>query len=400
MKLVQTGLDIATAEGFAFLRDARVGIVCNQASLNSQGEHLVDLVARHGNGHLLRIFAPEHGFRGTAQDMETVDDEVQGELEVVSLYGSGPESLSPDPEQLRDLDILLIDLPDIGTRYYTFSQTMAYCMQVAGTTDTKVVVLDRPNPISGIQIEGSPLEYAYRSFCGIGPIANRHGLTLGELAGPFQKGFGEGENGIEPYACELEVLRVEGWNRSQYLDETGIPWTRPSPNMPSLDAAIVYPGTCLFEATNFSEGRGTEEAFLLVGAPFANGDDWINAFLELKLPIEGVSLAPASFTPKYQKHAGETCQGIRITVEDRTRLQSYRLGIALLVAAARAFPNDFQWRKDPYEFIKDVPAIDLLYGSTTLRDVIEGRSSIDLVFEELESFEDWYREARKPYLIY
>lgn len=400
MKLVKTGLDIAATQGFAFLRDARVGIVCNQASLNSQGEHLIDLVVRHGNCKLKRIFAPEHGFRGTAQDMETVDDEVHDELEVVSLYGSGPESLHPDPEQLRGLDILLIDLPDIGTRYYTFSQTMAYCMLVAGEAGVKVIVLDRPNPIGGKQIEGSFLRYEFRSFCGIGPIANRHGMTLGELALLFQKGFGDGDGAIEPYSCELKVIRVEGWQREKYLDETSIPWVKPSPNMPSLDAAIVYPGTCLFEATNLSEGRGTDEAFLLIGAPFANGEDWLKTFSELGHPSEGASLKPTTFIPKYQKHTGETCQGIRIVVEDRTSLQSYRLGITLLVAAARAFPDKFQWRKDPYEFIKDVPAIDLLYGSSTLREVIDGRGSLDQVFNELESFEAWYRESRQPYLIY
>ncbi|QXD25135.1 DUF1343 domain-containing protein [Opitutia bacterium ISCC 51] len=400
MNPVRSGIEVAIKEAFTFLENSSVGILCNQVSVDSNGEHLVDLLSSYQNCRLKRIFTPEHGFRGTAQDMEAVEDERQGDLEVVSLYGSGPESLSPDPEQLKGLDILVVDLPDIGTRYYTYSQTMAYCMQVADTTDTKLMVLDRPNPINGVTIEGSPLKSPYRSFCGIGPIANRHGMTLGELALLFQKGFGGGDEAIAPHSCDLEVIQVEGWQRELYLDETSIPWVKPSPNMPSLDAATVYPGTCLFEATNLSEGRGTDEAFLLLGAPFANGEDWLSALSELELPMEGVSIEPSTFIPKYQKHAGETCQGIRITVEDRTHLRSYRLGILLLVAAARAFPNEFQWRKDPYEFIKDVPAIDLLYGGSTLRDVIEGRSSLEQVFEELETFEDWYGEARQPFLIY
>ncbi len=400
MTTVQTGIDVSARNRFPFLRNARVGVVCNQASVNSAGVHLVDLIAKHSEGHLKRIFAPEHGFRGLAQDMEVIKNEKHDHLEVVSLYGSDSNSLKPSHDHMKDLDVVVVDLPDIGTRYYTFSQTMAYCMTIAGTTDTKVIALDRPNPIGGTQFEGSALKRDFRSFCGIGPIANRHGFTLGELALLFQQGFGEGKDAIEPHSCELEVIQLENWNRSDYLDETGIPWVRPSPNMPSLDAATLYPGTCLFEATNLSEGRGTEEAFLLLGAPFADGETWLSALSDLHLKTEGASITPTTFTPKYQKHAGQRCHGIRLTVEDRNKLQSYHLGIALLVAAANAFPKDFQWRADPYEFIEGIPAIDLLYGSSTLRDVIEGRTSLDQMLEEIASFEAWYQEAQQPFIIY
>ena len=260
MNTATPGIDVLAQQDFRSLQGATVGLVCNQASLNIAGEHLVDLVAQSGICTLQRIFAPEHGFRGKAQDMEAVSDEAHDAIDVVSLYGSTLESLRPKESDLEDLDVLLIDLPDIGTRYYTFSQTMAYCMEVAGTTKTRIIVLDRPNPIGGIQIEGSPLTKGFQSFCGIGPVANRHGMTLGELALMFKKGFGEGNDAIPPHPCELEVIRAENWNRPQYLDQTGIPWVRPSPNMPNLDAAIVYPGTCLFEATNLSEGRGTPQS--------------------------------------------------------------------------------------------------------------------------------------------
>lgn len=398
--MVHTGIDIETTKGFPLTEGAGVGVVCNQATQNSRGQHLVDLLCEQGNCDLKRIFAPEHGFRGTAQDMEAVEDERHDNFEVVSLYGQDESSLKPSPKLLEDLDILLVDLPDIGCRYYTYAQSLAYCMEVAGTTGTKVVVLDRPNPIGGTQIEGSSLKRDCRSFCGIGPIANRHGMTLGELAKLFQCGFGTGEDAIEPIKCDLEVVGVSNWQRSMYLDETVLPWIRPSPNMPSLDAAIVYPGTCLFEATNFSEGRGTDKAFLHIGAPFANGRDWLSALSEFKPFFDGVTLRPTSFTPKYQKHAGQECHGIHISIEDRSRLQSYRMGIALLISAARAFPNAFQWRNDPYEFIKDVPAIDLLYGSSILRDVAENRESIDTLIRELDKFETWFEDARSPHLIY
>ncbi|MCZ6672334.1 MAG: DUF1343 domain-containing protein [Verrucomicrobia bacterium] len=384
------------------LKGAAVGVLANQASIDTRGHHLAGLLKKSSHCKLTKLFAPEHGFFGDAQDMDSVSDvnDPSTGIEIISLYGQTAGNLSPTVENFAGLDALVVDLPDIGTRYYTFSQTMAYCMKVAGAAGVKVIVLDRPNPIGGAQIEGSPLTKAYRSFCGIGPIANRHGMTLGELAALFRGGFGEGEAAIEKHNCELEIIQVKGWQRSMYLDETSIPWVPPSPNMQSLETAGVYPGACLFEATNLSEGRGTSRPFELLGAPFVDPAAWIAATRKVGIPLEGVSLRAVEFTPQFQKYAGELCRGVQIHVDDRLTFKPYRFGIALLVAAAKTFPDDFKWRKQPYEFIDDVPAVDLLYGDDSLRNCAEGCSSIEGILKQMEDFERWYKSARKQYLRY
>ena len=402
MHKIISGINVGADTDFAFLKGARVGVLSNQASKDTQGNHLVDLLMKSFHCTVTKLFAAEHGFLGTIQDMIPIEREVVDGtgIEIVSLYGDSVESLSPTSEDIQDLDVLVVDLPDIGSRYYTFSQTMAYCMRVAGQAGVKVVILDRPNPIGGLQIEGSPLTKACRSFCGIGPIANRHGMTLGELATMFLAGFGEGAEALEPHPCELEIIRTKGWKRSQYLDATEIPWVKPSPNMPFLDTAIIYPGACLFEATNLSEGRGTERPFEWIGAPWIDSRVWIDAIRKVGLSTEGVTLSAVDFIPKFQKHAGERCHGVQIQVEDREAFQPYRFGMALLIAVAQCFPGKFEWRKEPYEFIENVPAIDLLYGNSTLRRVAEGRGLIDEIITELMVFEPCYQSARAGYFLY
>jgi uncharacterized protein YbbC (DUF1343 family) len=402
MPNVTPAIDIAATDDFAFLKRATIGVLANQASVDTNGIHLVSLLDRSQHCTLAKLFAPEHGFLGTAQDMISVPDENDNTtgIEIISLYGETAENLSPTEEDFAGLDILVADLPDIGTRYYTYSQTLAYCMKVAGRAGIKVVVLDRPNPIGGDQIEGSPMTTSCRSFCGIGPVANRHGMTLGELACLFQGGFGDDGAAIEKHDCELEVVPVKGWHRSMYLDDTDIAWSRPSPNMPSLQSALVYPGTCLFEATNLSEGRGTTHPFEMLGAPFVDPAAWIEATKKVSLPLEGATLSPIEFIPNFQKYAGELCRGIQIHVHDRLAFKPYRFGIALLVGAAKAFPDDFKWRTEPYEFIDTVPAIDLLYGDDSLRKAAERRLSIETVSKQIDTFESWYKSARTQYLRY
>jgi len=399
---VLSGIDIAASRDFAFLRGAAVGALVNQASIDKAGRHLVGLLQHSPHCQLTKLFSPEHGFRGEAQDMESV--EIQSDpntgIKIISLYGNTEDSLRPDPEDFSDIDALVVDLRDIGTRYYTYAQTLAYCMEAAGQTDTKIVVLDRPNPIGGNRIEGSPLEKSCRSFCGIGPIANRHGLTLGELALMLQKGFGGGPDAVEARPCELEVISTEAWNRSLYLDDTDIPWINPSPNMRSLEAAIAYPGTCLFEATNLSEGRGTKSPLMQIGAPYVDRHIWMEAINSIEPTFEGVSLEPTSFTPTFQKYAGQQCQGLQVRIQDRDSFQPYRCGIIMLAAAAKAFPKDFAWRSEPYEFKTDIPAIDLLYGGQNLRNVIEGAETIDTLNQQMESFENWFANARTEFLLY
>ena len=321
-------------------------------------------------------------------------------IPIKSLYGKTLNSLCPAKEDIAELDALVVDLTDIGSRYYTYAQTLAYAMTVAGENDVKVLVLDRPNPIGGNQIEGSPLSNSNRSFCGIGPIANRHGLTIGELAFLFRDGFGDGDAAIEKHPCELEVVPVTAWNRSMYLDDTDIPWLPPSPNMMHLETAIVYPGACLFEATNISEGRGTVRPFQTIGAPFIDSEQWIAATENTGIPLEGASLQAIEFTPRFQKHAGTLCRGVQIHIHERLVFKPYRFGIALMAGAAKAFPNDFKWREEPYEFIADIPAIDLLYCDSSLCQAIEGDFSIETVFNQMEDFESWFDSARTPYLRY
>ncbi len=402
MANVIPGIDIAATADFAFLKGATIGVLANQATVDTNGIHLVNLLNRSRHCKLAKLFAPEHGFLGAAQDMVSVPDENDNEtgIEIISLYGETVESLSPTAEDFAGLDILVADLPDIGTRYYTYSQTLAYCMKIAGRAGVKVIVLDRPNPIGGVQIEGSPMTKPCRSFCGIGPVANRHGMTLGELASLFQGGFGDDEAAIEKHDCELEIVPVKGWRRSMYLDNTDIPWSRPSPNMPSIATALVYPGACLFEATNLSEGRGTNHPFEMLGAPFVDPEAWIEATKKIGFPLEGASLSPTQFTPSFQKHAGERCRGVQIHVHDRLAFKPYRFGIALLVGAAKAFPDDFKWRTQPYEFIDTVPAIDLLYGNDSLRKAAEGCLSIETILKQMDTFESWYESARTQYLRY
>ena len=405
-QVVQTGLDVLENAGFAALGDAHIGIIANQASVNSRLEHLVDVVRKRSRAKLVRLFAPEHGFGGALQDMAEVDTglDPKSNLQIVSLYGKTEESLAPTKEQLEDIDILLVDLPDIGTRYYTFAQTLAFSMQMAAQTNTSVIVLDRPNPIGGTQFEGAELRKDCRSFCGYAPVANRHGLTLGELANLMRDGFGDRDNGVPPIECELDVIPVGGWSRSMYFQETGLPWVYPSPNMPTVDTAIVYPGTCLFEATNLSEGRGTTRPFELLGAPFIDGQTWAEETLKMAIDKEiglgGAVLRPVQFQPQFQKWAGKVCGGLQLHVVDRRTFKPFRWGLALILAAAKLYPDEFAWRKDAYEFVKEVPAIDLLFGSPLFRKLVDTEGELGEIIGEIEQFENFFGERREAYLLY
>lgn len=399
---VLTGLDVLRANHFKQLKGARLGILANQSSVDREFCHLVDLASSSSGLDVVRLFAPEHGFRGALQDMEQVTSSIDPltQLEIVTLYGSGSKSLAPTSAALEDLDILVVDLPDIGSRYYTFATTLAYAMQVCGSYDVTVVVLDRPNPIDGVTIEGAALAKECHSFCGFTPVANRHGLTLGELARITQQGFGEGDDAVAPVVCELEIIAAKGWKREHGIEQTGLPWVIPSPNMPTPHTALVYPGTCLFEATNLSEGRGTTRPFELLGAPFINGRAWAKAVEEEGLQLEGAILRPTSFIPKFQKWRDQECSGVQIHVTDRASFKPLRWGLALISAAHRLYPDHFKWRNEEYEFVKDVPAIDLLYGTDRFRKLVTGNGMLSELGMELAQFESWYAEARRSFLLY
>lgn len=369
---MRTGLEVLLEDRADALRGARVGLLCNHTAVDHRLKHAIDLLTARGV-NLVRLFGPEHGVRATAQDMIGVDearDPVSG-LPVVSLYGHDEASLRPKPEQLADLDVVLFDIHDIGARYYTYQATLGYVMEVAGPLGVRVVVLDRPNPITGHHVEGNVVQPGFDSFVGAYPLAVRHGMTVGEMARYFVRWCG--------VRCELDVVPCEGWKRGMWHEDTGLPWVYPSPNMPTVDTATVYPGMCLFEATNWSEGRGTTRPFHLFGAP------WVDAYKLVELlereaadaGLRGVAFRPAAFLPGFQKHAGHGCQGAEVHVVDRDQLDAFLLGMVAVKAARAVDPLRFAWREKPYEFIADRNAIDLLTGSVAYRELLERGGSWD-----------------------
>src|SRR5687767_8590902 len=311
MPKVRTGLDVLVAQDFAPLRGLRVGLVTHPAAVDSKLRHIIELLSAAPKVELAAIFGPEHGLLGQAQDLIGVSAEESkkaGAPRVHSLYGATAESLRPTAEQLKGLDALVIDMQDIGSRYYTFQATMRYCLQAALPRGMRVFVLDRPNPLGGEVVEGPALKKGYESFVGAHDLAIRHGLTMGELAMFYQH-----ELGLED--GDLRVVPCEGWKRRDYFDATGLPWVLPSPNMPTPDTALVYPGQCLVEGTNLSEGRGTTRPFEMVGAPWLDAVKLARGMNEEKLP--GVKFRPAWFRPAFQKHAGQDCGGVQLHVTDR-----------------------------------------------------------------------------------
>jgi uncharacterized protein YbbC (DUF1343 family) len=401
-KKIKSGLDSLIDNDFHEIKGARIGLLANQASCDADLRHIVEIFISNDKFELVRIFAPEHGLRGEAQDMVDVENtyDYRSGKEVISLYGNSFQSLSPTVESIQDLDMLVVDLQDVGSRYYTFAQSLILCMNVCGKNDVKVVVLDRPNPIDGVTIEGAPLTKECHSFCGMLPIANRHGLTIGEIAKIAQSGFGEGEDKTDEIDCELTVVKMKGWKREMDFSKTGLHWIAPSPNMPSPDTALVYPGACLFETTNISEGRGTTHPFEYLGAPFIDGYAWAIETMKSKLDLEGAILRPMSFTPQFQKWSQKSCSGIQIHVTDNKTFKPFRYGLALIAAAAKLYPEDFLWRQEAYEFVDSVPPVDLLYGSFHFRKSVDTKTSLETLVPKIKRFETWYKEARKEFLLY
>jgi uncharacterized protein YbbC (DUF1343 family) len=390
--LVQTGLDVLVRDGFEQLRGLRVGLVANQASVDRQLRHAADLLSTADRVRLGALFGPEHGFGGEAQDLVGVVDTLHPEhcCPVISLYGNSVDSLRPPADVLRALDLLVIDLPDIGTRYYTFQATMLFCLEAAAAGDLPVVLLDRPNPLNGVTVEGPTVQTGFESFVGPHPIPIRHGMTLGELAMLY---VAERDTRVA-----LHVIPCEGWRREHYFDEALLPWVLPSPNMPALDTALVYPGQCLLEGTNISEGRGTSRPFELCGAPWVNGYRLAARLAAGELP--GVRFRPVSFRPTFQKFAGQTCGGVQLHVTDRTTFRPVRTGLAVLAAFRDEGPAHFRWRTEPYEFVEDIPAIDLLFGDSRERLALQAGLPLDEVTRRWTEDEAAFRARRERFLLY
>ena len=387
---VRIGLEQLIADYRALLSGKRAALVSNPASIDRDFRHSADALFGLEDVQLVALFGPQHGFRSDLQDnmIETPHgQDARRRVPVFSLYS---ETREPTKEMLRDVDVLVIDLQDVGTRVYTYIYTMANCMRAAARHGVHVVVCDRPNPVGGTAVEGATLHPEFVSFVGQFAIPLRHGMTIGELARLFNEEFTIG--------ARLDVVPLGGWKRDMYFDETGLPWVIPSPNLPTLDSAIVYPGAVLFEGTMLSEGRGTTRPFELIGAPWIDGERLADAMNARRLPA--VHFRPVFFEPTFQKHARRTCGGCQLHVTDRTAFQPVRTAVELIAEFRRQSPSDFAWREPPYEYEHDKWPIDILYGSDRLRAVVDGGSDVASLVAGWSRDEEAFRKTRQKYLLY
>ncbi len=343
------------------LAGARVGVVCNPASVDGELRHIADRFSARDDVTLGALFGPQHGFRSDVQENMVETGHGRDDIRRVPVYSLYSETREPTAEMLRGLDAIVIDLQDVGTRIYTYIYTMANCLRAARRHRVKAIVCDRPNPIGGVAVEGPMLVRGHESFVGQFPIPMRHGMTIGELARLFNDAFEIG--------ADLDIVPMTGWRRDMYGDETGLPWVLPSPNIPTVDTAVVYPGTVLFEGTNLSEGRGTTRPFERVGAPWIVAERFADAMNRLEIP--GARFRPAVFEPTFHKHAKTTCGGCQIHVLDRGVFPAVETGVALLGAFRAAGRDEFAWRDPPYEYEREKRPIDILAGSPQLREQID-----------------------------
>ena len=388
--VVSPGVDRLLTADRGLIAGTRVGIVCNPASIDAAFRHTADRLREDPEVTVSALFGPQHGFRSNLQDNMIETPHGEDRRRQVPVYSLYSETREPTREMLEEVDVLVVDLQDVGTRVYTFVYTMANCMRAAARHGVRVVVCDRPNPIGGEAVEGALLGEPWTSFVGQFPLPLRHGLTIGELARLFNDEFGLG--------CALDVVPLEGWRRSMYFDDTGLPWVIPSPNIPTLDTAIVYPGAVLFEGTILSEGRGTTRPFELVGAPWFDGERLADAMNARGLP--GVHFRPVFFEPTFHKHARETCGGCQPHVTDRRAFQPVRTAVELIAQFRREDPARFGWRPPPYEYEHDKEPIDILYGSDRLRQTLASGGDLGALVQSWEPDEEAFHRLRRRVLLY
>jgi uncharacterized protein YbbC (DUF1343 family) len=387
---IRLGLETLLEDQWKLLKSARVGLICNQASVSHKLRHAADLLYEHPNVELRALFGPQHGIRGDVQDNmieteHTVDRETG--LPIHSLYSDTRE---PTEAMLEDIDVLVFDMQDVGCRIYTFAYTMANSMLAARKFGKKVIVCDRPNPINGADAAGNVLEPEQASFVGQFAIPTRHGMTLGELAQMFNEHF--------ELNCDLEVIKMGGWKRGFWHDQTDAPWVMPSPNMPTLDSATVFPGTVHFEGTQLSEGRGTTRPFELVGAPYIDAEVYARRLNDLGLP--GVFFRSCIFRPTFQKHAGISCGGVQIHVIDRDTFEPVIAGVAMVKMAHDLYPSEFRWKEPPYEYVYDRNPFDVIAGTSSIREAIEGGTAIADIKKSWNEGLNAFRLVRQRYLLY
>lgn len=392
-KKVLTGLDVLEDMEFRQIKGSSIGLLVNQASVNSCLKHAADILHQAEGVELKKLFGPQHGIYGNTQDnmieWEGFTDPQLG-IPVYSLYGTHRKPIS---QMLEGIDTMIVDLPDVGSRYYTFVWTAKLCMEACAEHDIRMIVLDRPNPIGGKFIEGPYLDENYRSFVGLFRLPIRHGMTIGELLMMINK--------QEKIECQLEVIKMRGWKRDMWFEDTGLAWVMPSPNMPAVDTAIVYPGFCLLEGTNLSEGRGTCRPFEICGAPFIDAHKLVNRMNDFKIP--GVFFRPTYFEPTFNIHAGNLCGGFQMHVTDRAQFRSVKAALAMLFAVKDLYPGFFAWKKPPYEYEYEKMPIDILWGDSTLRDALDsGASMEEFIGLQEKMFEDAadFKLRQKEHLFY
>lgn len=381
-KLLTTHTDV--------LRGERVGLVCNQASVDHTFRHAADALGGCAEINLTTLFGAQHGIRGDVQDnmVETphVTDDATG-LPVYSLYS---ETREPTQSMLAEVDTIVFDMQDVGCRIYTFIYTLANCMRAARKYGKRVVVCDRPNPIGGVNVAGNVLEAGWESFVGQYPLPTRHGMTVCELARMFNDEFGIG--------CDLQTIEMDGWSRELYMDETDAPWVMPSPNMPTLETAIVFPGTVHVEGTKLSEGRGLTRPFEFVGAPYIDADKYSRALQDFDL--QGVRFRACHFLPTFQKHAGNVCGGVQIHVTDRQQFEPVLSGVGIIKAAHDLYPEQFGWKEPPYEYVHDRNPFDVISGGDELRLALECGRTLREIESSWQAGLKTFRRQRESFLLY
>jgi uncharacterized protein YbbC (DUF1343 family) len=387
---IKLGLERLLDDRIAVLKDARIGLVCNQASVDHSLRHAADVLFDHPAINLTTLFGPQHGIRGDVQDNMIETGHARDRRTGLPIYSLYSETREPTDEMLNDLDVIVVDLQGVGCRIYTFAYTMANCMRVAARLGKKVVVCDRPNPIGGEKVAGNVTEAGHESFVGQYLLPTRHGMTMGELARLFNEHFGIG--------CELEVVELAGWSRNLWYGDTDGPWVMPSPNIPTPDSCKVFPGTVHLEGTQMSEGRGTTRPFELVGAPYIQADQYAGELMKLNLP--GVLFRASVFMPTFQKHGGKACGGVQIHVTDREAFEPVQTGVAIVKTAYDMYPNDFRWKDPPYEYEYTRNPFDVISGTTKLREQIERGDSLEAIVDSWQPRLDEFRAVRQSYLLY
>ena len=385
MKKVKPGLEVLLEREMSLVRGRRVGVVTNHSAVTSDITHVVDALLGAGV-NLVALYGPEHGVRGDVADGQEIASgtDPRTGLPVHSLYGP---TRKPTREMLAGVDVMLYDLQDIGARFYTYTYTMSYVMQACAEDGKQFVVLDRPNPINGLAVEGNVLHTDFASFIGLHPIPIRHGMTVAELATFFNDELG--------FGADLEVVLCQGWKRAMWFDQTGLPWVMPSPNMPTLDAALLYPGLCLIEGTNVSEARGTSKPFEMLGAPWADGYELAARLNAIELP--GVRFRPVHFMPKASKHQDQACSGVQAHVMDRDAVRAVEVGLHVVKALQDLHPDDFQFRP-PGPSGKHF--FDLLTGTDETRLAIQAGTPVEEIVGSWADGLQEFMRARQRHVLY